>query len=135
MTEEKVKLLLEQAYNTIFSNDFFVQSRVQYETLRLTLVDDKISADTKYYPVILKAVQSIKKTGIIESCTDQSIVAASGAGWTGSNPAIVELIFNEGTILIKGWAKEGKINQSTAKHVVHRFKRTIEKTIWAEMKK
>lgn len=126
MTEKEIKDLLELKYSELFPHDFFEQSRKKYSRLKLVKAEKTVELNgTDTLEAAEKLIQS-GKFQIVEknSC---NVVLSTAAGWSGNNPALVELQRIEKAIIVFAWAKEGWINQHTSRSVLKSVFRILEK--------
>lgn len=121
MTVQDPKKELEEIYDRIFAGDFFLKSREKYRTLRMTEADCTMPAGLCTYDAALKKYGTSKIDVLRRSDAGSLLVIETGAGLGGHNPALVEIAFNEDSIAVRAWAKEGLIPQRTVhgalKHV------------------
>ena len=126
MQETEAKRILEETFETqlqaaggadadprLIENNPAVKS---YRKCRMAGKSVSVKAEKALWETAEEKLRELCTESILKE--QDRMVLLVGSGFQNRNPAVVELCFREGALDISAWAKEGLINQSTAKKAV-----------------
>ena len=118
MEQEKVKVLLEDWFGNLYPGDLGKGARKTYAKLKVRTEQRSMPTAGNYYN---RARMVLKQQGnILEAEQDRRLLVAMGSGRNNGNPTLVEIFFEENSLQISAWAKEGWIPQKSVSLAISR---------------
>ena len=112
LQETEIKKLLEDTFDQLFPGEMLAKGRENYAKMRIHRAERKTACGENLYQRA-RGILTEKDT-VLEDEPGRRLLVMTGSGMDRRNPTLVEMEFEEDSLSLTAWAKEGFIPQRSA---------------------